>query len=276
MSTEDTELHEPQESNCSAESGRADLLRHAALIIIDEVPMAGRKVIQCIDRLLRDLKPQHKGSRFASTYVIMSGDFSQTSPIVPNGDRVAECYMWLTNMNWWAYSDEGGDIHYHTLTTALRQTDAEYDEFILRVAAGSAPLDDPADQRLNAGDSILRQGFGRACRAIALPQDLFQHTTDLAQALSHAHPDLLDSKACSQSAVLCPRNATVDQINALALHLKSQQDGLPVTCLRGKTSVKTMAGAPMLDNAGDDFLQACDGKGMLHIPSLHYHPPVTA
>lgn len=65
------------------------VLRSAALLIVDEVPMAGKDILPAINDLLKDLHRDEDGAdrEIANKLLIMSGDFEQTSPIVAGGDR---------------------------------------------------------------------------------------------------------------------------------------------------------------------------------------------
>ncbi|GBN42705.1 hypothetical protein AVEN_52569-1 [Araneus ventricosus] len=66
-------------------SPEADKLRQAVLIIIDEITMLTKEGLRCIDSLLRDLMNNDKP--FGGKVIIIGGDFRQTLPIVPRGER---------------------------------------------------------------------------------------------------------------------------------------------------------------------------------------------
>ena len=53
------------------------------VIIWDEISMANKYKIECVDRLLKDIMDSRE--LFGGKLVIFSGDFKQTLPIVPKG-----------------------------------------------------------------------------------------------------------------------------------------------------------------------------------------------
>jgi hypothetical protein len=74
-------------STCNIKKGDLlhELLSRTALIIWDEVPMQDRRVIECVDRSLRDLLGVDLD--FGGIPVVFGGDFRQTLPVVPHGSR---------------------------------------------------------------------------------------------------------------------------------------------------------------------------------------------
>ena len=70
--------------NINANSSTANLLRNAAVIILDEVTMMNKYDLERIDRTLRDLMSD-SGSKqseipFGGKLIILSGDFRQILP----------------------------------------------------------------------------------------------------------------------------------------------------------------------------------------------------
>jgi len=66
-------------------SERADLLRSATVIILDEMPMLHKKYVAIIDRLLREL--MHNEQPFGGKVFIRAGDFRQIAPVIPSGTK---------------------------------------------------------------------------------------------------------------------------------------------------------------------------------------------
>ena len=71
--------------NIGRNSAQAHLIREAILIIFDEAPMADRKVIECIERTLRDITGCD--DIFGGKVVVFGGDFRQILPVVRHGSR---------------------------------------------------------------------------------------------------------------------------------------------------------------------------------------------
>lgn len=83
------------DSYCSIRrnSNLAKLIRKAALIIWDEVPMQDQKCIEAFNRSLQDI--HRSEDPFPNTTFLFSGDYRQTLPVVPQGSReqiVAACF----------------------------------------------------------------------------------------------------------------------------------------------------------------------------------------
>ncbi|EGU80381.1 hypothetical protein FOXB_09107, partial [Fusarium oxysporum f. sp. conglutinans Fo5176] len=68
-------------SQLSPHSGRAELLRHAALLPWEELPMANKAAVQCADQLLRSIVGQDQP--FGGKTFIGIGDFRQVAPVTP-------------------------------------------------------------------------------------------------------------------------------------------------------------------------------------------------
>ena len=255
-------------STMSKESARAKLLKEALIIVIDEVPSAGKHILVAVDNLLRDLCPtphdQPNPRPFASKIVILSGDFQQTSPIV-KGDRGANANAWLTRASFWHY-DNNEAINYKTLNASMRQRDdPEFDDYIQCIGAGSGTRDTTADRTLFNSAYVTFADLGRAKQAIKLPTRMFRPIHNIDAAIAFAHPDLTNAKACAEAGVLCTKNATVDDINARALALKVESSPqFPVRTLHATTLIKDYRDAEILDGMepNDDFLQMCSKSGV--------------
>ena len=87
------------ESEIKANSQRAHLIRLASLIIWDEAPMANKAVLECVDSILS--KTMQNDSPFGGKVILLSGDFRQTCPVIPHGQRediieasIRSSYLW--------------------------------------------------------------------------------------------------------------------------------------------------------------------------------------
>ncbi|KAI8559074.1 hypothetical protein RHMOL_Rhmol04G0146700 [Rhododendron molle] len=72
--------------NIPKQSGTAELIRRAKLIIWDEAPMAKRWAIEALDRSLKDIMSNN--SLFGGKVIVFGGDFRQVLPVVPRGNGV--------------------------------------------------------------------------------------------------------------------------------------------------------------------------------------------
>ena len=291
---------QPLSSSMPKEGQRAELLQRAHMIIVDECPMAGRRILDTIRKVLQDAcgKPQatieaakaallqrwHQDGHhptaaereaafddidctrlpFCGKIVVLAGDFQQTAPVVTRADRGTCAAAWVSRADWWQY-DPHSDINHKVFTQSMRAADdPDYDHFVQQVGAGAAPVDPAMDGQL-CGENAAFAALGRARRGIRLPESLFGIIHDDASALQHAHPDLTDAKACGRSGVLCTTNQAVDRINAEALRLKVLADpNSPVVELTGITEVKDTKDADVNDGVepSQDWLNMLDGKGV--------------
>ena len=69
----------------SAQSGRADVLRAAQLIVWDEAPMSPSEAVTAADHLLRDLCQTDRP--FGGKTILFAGDFRQVLPVMPHSSR---------------------------------------------------------------------------------------------------------------------------------------------------------------------------------------------
>ena len=87
------------ESNIPPLSNRADLIRNATVIVWDELPMAHRAAVECVDRLCKMLKNSDKP--FGGIPFIGVGDFRQVAPVVPNGGETATVLASIKSSDLW-------------------------------------------------------------------------------------------------------------------------------------------------------------------------------
>ena len=75
------------DSRCSIrlQEPTADVLRRAALNLVDEAPMLHRHAYEALDRTLRDIT--NLDVPFGGKVIVCSGDFRQVLPVVPHGSR---------------------------------------------------------------------------------------------------------------------------------------------------------------------------------------------
>ena len=86
-------------ANVSMRSNLAYLLRETKAIIWDEIVMANKYIIHCVDRLMKEVNNTDKP--FGGVKLILGGDFRQVLPVVPQATRseIVSCtiknsYLW--------------------------------------------------------------------------------------------------------------------------------------------------------------------------------------
>jgi hypothetical protein len=177
------------QSKISIHSGRAELLRQAAIIIWEELPMAKKAVLECADQLLQDV--MGNDLPFGDKLFIGLGDFRQVAPVI-----------------------RGNSGPTATLNSSVRTSEL-WDHFqILRL---TIPI-------RNAGDPVYARwvdqvGDGKTPCEVSVSLQHLRHLASLDDAANILFLDdaLQTSPAAVQRAFLSPFNARVDLFNGLML-----------------------------------------------------------
>jgi len=116
--------------NFTKQSGTAELLCEASLIIWDEVAITRRQAIETLDRSLQDITGCD--SSFGGKVMVFGGDFRQVLPIVPRGTRAQISDATLLQSYIW------DDIKIIRLKQNMRaQNDVWFSQFLLRISDGT-------------------------------------------------------------------------------------------------------------------------------------------
>lgn len=180
--------------NITNGSQRAELIRHASVIIYDEAPMAHKYLIHLLDRSLRDLMQTHE--LFGGKIVIFAGDFRQIPPVVPNARNNADVVNCSVKMSWiWE------QIKIFKLSTAQRsREDEEFSEQLLNIGSNSIV-------------SVPVQ-TGRVTQNL-IDVSPIEFVTDLDDLIDFVFSEVLDEPdVCCHRAILCNYNMNVKEINA--------------------------------------------------------------
>lgn len=113
-------------------SDDAKLLHNASLIIIDEITMLSKDGLRCIDLLLRDIMKSN--NPFGGKVLIVGGDFRQTLPVVPRGNRADIVESCIKTSQLWRH------FEHLKLTTNMRsEGQQEHNNWLLKVGEGIIP-----------------------------------------------------------------------------------------------------------------------------------------
>jgi ATP-dependent DNA helicase PIF1 len=121
-----------ENSTCSfgKQSGTAELLHRASLIIWDEAAMTRRQAVECLDRSLQDI--MNCSLPFGGKVMVFGGDFRQVLPMVPRGTRAHVTDVSLQRSYLW------DNIRKIRLTRNMRaQTDPWFSSYLLRIGNGT-------------------------------------------------------------------------------------------------------------------------------------------
>ncbi|KAJ9551807.1 hypothetical protein OSB04_015852 [Centaurea solstitialis] len=180
--------------NITQQSGTAQLLRDARLIIWDEASMAKRQAVEALDRTMQDLI----GSRlpFGGKIMVMGGDFRQVLPVVSRGTRAQIVDSSLQMSPLWSA------IKKIRLTTNMRALDDPwFSEFLLRVG--------------NGDEEMIDETFIRIPDDMTIPYNDESNSKD--GLINAIFPSMQINGATSDyiisRAILSTKNDNVDEIN---------------------------------------------------------------
>ena len=241
--------------NIPRQSGRAELMRQASLIIWDEAMMCHRHCLEALDRTLRDLR--HDERPFGGMVVVVMGDFRQVLPVIPCANRGQIVRATFKNSDLWS--------HFATLALTVNMR---------VIQAAQQGGDDTAVQSYS--DFLLRVGDGRQHTYPRLGEDMTRVPNDmlgpanLTELIEYTFGDMPpplqpDANPTTQGniteyyqskAILAPKNADVETINTAVLQ-----------SLAGEETERLSADsiAPGDDEAGNytpEFLNSLELSGM--------------
>ncbi|KAL3115636.1 hypothetical protein niasHT_016554 [Heterodera trifolii] len=137
--------------NIDYDSRFAELLRRTHGILIDEISMQHKDVLEYVDRLLRSVAPTDYLRRipFAGKVIVLEGDWKQLAPVVPGGGHLDQLNASVKNSH----------IFNQFVTRKLRANHRlkagqdSYRRFLLRVGTGKA---NTIDHRVQLNAIFLR------------------------------------------------------------------------------------------------------------------------
>jgi hypothetical protein len=220
-------------STCNVNRGTmlAELIQIATLIIWDEAPMTHRRCFEALDRTMRDILSEQTPSNailpFGGKIVVLGGDFRQILPVVRKGSRSSIVNASITNSKLWQH------VVLLKLCTNMRLLGPSLEEndrndlisfgkWVLSIGDGTLP----AEKR--TGD--------REPTWITIPDDLLVQTNNdkIAAIVSEVYLDFFMNydkpTYLASCAIICPNNATVDDINNYIVSLVSGETVRYLSC----------------------------------------------
>ncbi|PWZ52035.1 1,4-dihydroxy-2-naphthoyl-CoA synthase, peroxisomal [Zea mays] len=177
------------------QSGTAELLRKASLIIWDEASMTKRQVVEALDSSMRDIMGR-PGLPFGSKTIVFGGDFRQVLPVVRKGSRAQVVASSLRMSYLWESMS-----HLKLVTNMRAKNDPWFAEYLLRVGGGTEDTNTDGDIRLPDEVCVTYSGSDN----------------DLDNLIDFVFPNLnknmSDSTYITSRAILSTRNEWVDMIN---------------------------------------------------------------
>ena len=195
-------------STCSipSNSERAELLRLAKLLVIDEVTMGHRYMFEAIDRTLRDLRQCE--DPFGGLTIMFCGDWKQILPVVPSGGRHAIVDSILKSSTLWQ----------HVQVLRLQQN--------MRVQRASGSIDF-CNFLLDVGSrSTERSCHGVFMMNIPMSYSAAAPHNTLYRFCKKVYSEITSNLGASTyidylagRAIICPTNNAVDQVNDIVIGL---------------------------------------------------------
>lgn len=177
------------QSKISTHSGRAELLRQAAIVIWEELPMARKAVLECANQLLQEV--MGNDLPFGGKLFIGLGDFRQVAPVIRgNSGPTATLNSSIRTSELWDH------FQILQLTIPIRNAgDPEYAKWVDQVGDGTTPYE------------------------VSVSLQHLRHLASLDDAANFLFLDdaLQTSPHAVRRAFLSPFNARVDLFNSLML-----------------------------------------------------------
>ncbi|ONM31855.1 hypothetical protein ZEAMMB73_Zm00001d040704 [Zea mays] len=177
------------------QSGTAELLRKASLIIWDEASMTKRQAVEALDNSMRDIMGR-PALPFGGKTIVFGGDFRQVLPVVRKGSRAQVVASSLRMSYLWESMS-----HLKLVSNMRAKNDPWFAKFLLRVGGGTEDTNGDGDIRLPDDVCVPYSGSD----------------SDLDNLIDFAFPNLnenmSDSTYITSRAILSTRNDWVDMIN---------------------------------------------------------------
>ncbi|PWZ15112.1 hypothetical protein Zm00014a_013038 [Zea mays] len=177
------------------QSGTAELLRKASLIIWDEASMTKRQAVEALDNSMRDIMGR-PGLPFGGKTIVFGGDFRQVLPVVRKGSRAQVVASSLRMSYLWESMS-----HLKLVNNMRAKNDPWFAEYLLRVGGGTE--DTNSDDEIRLPDEVCVPYSGS--------------DNDLDNLIDFVFPNLnknmSDSTYITSRAILSTRNDWVDMIN---------------------------------------------------------------
>lgn len=213
--------------NINAQTQRAELIRHADLIIWDELPMTHRYCVEALNRTLKDL--MRNDLLFGGKTILFSGDWRQTGPIVKFGSPTDTVDAAVISSQLW------NSISRLRLTKSQRdKDDPAYASFVRKVGEDKIPSTSMPD----GTNLIPLNNHSTDC------PDKFhlQYTTDFNELVHFVYPNMSDDATTwSDRAILATTNNAIDRSNQI---IADERPGRSVSFYSSDSLIKDANSAP--------------------------------
>ena len=194
-------------STIKAQSGVAELIRHAKIIIWDEAPMAHKQLLESLDTILQDL--METSLPFGGKVILLAGDFRQVLPVVPGANQAQILDAILKASPLWTHFTRFNLTVNMRLQRSTHRLDRpiieRYAKWLIEVGNGEIPHVAASNTNNIVGnDSISIPNFVRRVATVRMLINLVFPLLD---------QNWNDEKWMAGRAILCAKNNIVDDIN---------------------------------------------------------------
>uniref|UniRef100_A0A183CC21 ATP-dependent DNA helicase n=1 Tax=Globodera pallida TaxID=36090 RepID=A0A183CC21_GLOPA len=189
------------------ESDPAKLLRALELLIIDEISIADKNVINYVDKLLRSIDVANHEKPFGGKIVVFGGDWKQLLPVAESSgavglDNVNMAYWMSVKTTTWFTN---GLVNIHRLTVNMRVAGNQenYRRTLKTWGTGVTVRTAATDER--------RRPYVQLCPSLCLPSEEALIEFVFGDALKDA---LANIEQLRGAAILCPLNKDTFKLNA--------------------------------------------------------------
>jgi PIF1-like helicase len=187
--------------NINCQSSLAKFLRDVNLVIIDEVTLLHKHVLETINRTLQDITK--KKLPFGGLNVILSGDFRQVLPIIRHGDRATVVDACISRSQLWKnFTVKKLDKNMRLENLSSNSANILYNKWLDQLGEGLVA---------DANDMVQ------------VPENL-SLGYDINEIISYIYPNIehnyLKISWLMDRAILSPLNVTVNKLNTIILNLR--------------------------------------------------------
>ena len=179
-------------SRIESNSHQAEQLRQCKLFIIDEASMVSKDMLDCIDRLLRELMRQ-PNVPFGGKVMFLTGDFRQCAPVSENENIESSVLMCLKNSELWPHFRKLALVE----NVRADPNEREFKNWLMDIGDGKS--------RIYDGHNLIKLPDQVVCRGNIIDDVFGPGTINL------------NEQNRLNNAILCPTNKDSLEINEIIL-----------------------------------------------------------
>ena len=202
--------------NIKNNSPVAELVRQATIFFIDEITMAHKHLVECIDRSFRDLR-ECPDKPFGGAIMIFSGDWMQCLPVVPMARRAEITYSTVKASYIWSQVQE------FKLKTNMRiltagEENKQYAKYLLDIGEGKEEI------YPEHGEFAIKLPDKLKSKSKSLKEFALEVFDGIKEKVKHGIANQLVQedwdnfkKWMVQRAIICPKNEDVEEVNKIIM-----------------------------------------------------------